>query len=157
MKSSLKKRMHIKTLHRNCPLPGLAWIKTEIKILFRQHTLFCAPLHHQDNRIIDIYQQTRVISSLINRSGVHLRSHNLCLPIVMLTWNGLSLFPKNSHCVKSVFIRSYFGLHFPVSGRNTERYGVCAHAYINLIFDFFLNSAYSIISLHLAFPSVHLL
>ena len=28
------------------------------------------------------------------------------------------------HCVKSVRIRSYFGLHFPAFGLNTERYGV---------------------------------
>ena len=28
------------------------------------------------------------------------------------------------HCVKSVLIRGYSGLHFPAFGLNTERYGV---------------------------------
>ena len=30
----------------------------------------------------------------------------------------------NSHCVKSVYIRSYSSLHFPAFGLNTERYSV---------------------------------
>ena len=33
-------------------------------------------------------------------------------------------FFHNSHCVKSVRIRSYSGLHFPAFERTTERYGV---------------------------------
>ena len=36
------------------------------------------------------------------------------------------LFPTPQHtfhCVKSVLIRSYSGLHFPTFGLNTERYG----------------------------------
>ena len=39
----------------------------------------------------------------------------------------LSLFHRyyfGRHCVKSVSIRSYSGLHFPTFGLNTERYGV---------------------------------
>ena len=31
---------------------------------------------------------------------------------------------SSEHCVKSVRIRSYSGLHFPAFGLNTERYGV---------------------------------
>ena len=31
---------------------------------------------------------------------------------------------EDGHCVKTVRIRSYSGLHFPAFGLNTERYGV---------------------------------
>ena len=38
-----------------------------------------------------------------------------------------SILGHNWHCVKSVRIRSYFGLHFLAFGMNTERYGVSLH------------------------------
>ena len=36
----------------------------------------------------------------------------------------LPILIPNTHCVKSVRIWSYSGLHFPTFGLNTERYGV---------------------------------
>ena len=44
------------------------------------------------------------------------------LPITLLKWKFITVFRE--HCVKSIHIRSYSGLHFPAFGLNTERYGV---------------------------------
>ena len=37
------------------------------------------------------------------------------------------------HCVKSVYIRSFSGLHFPAFGLNTERYGVSEHFHLVIL------------------------
>ena len=43
---------------------------------------------------------------------------------VTLAQNRLTLVNRtNNHCVKSVSIRRFSGLYFPMFGRNTERYG----------------------------------
>ena len=47
--------------------------------------------------------------------------------IAMILHKLSSIFPQNSHCVKSVRIWSYSGPHFPAFALNTERYGVFLH------------------------------
>ena len=52
---------------------------------------------------------------------------NMLLFMLLCIHNGIEDFQDNLHYVKSVRIRSYSGLHYPVFGLNTERYSVSLH------------------------------
>ena len=52
---------------------------------------------------------------------------NMLLFMLLCIHNGIEDFQDNLHYVKSVRIRSYSGLHYPMFGLNTERYSVSLH------------------------------
>ena len=54
----------------------------------------------------------------------YLLLHVIPTKILTTTLLGITPLIRHLHCLKSVRIRSYFGLYFPVFGLNTERYPV---------------------------------